>query len=1006
MFSRVIRVLLAGSFWLLALAVIARAQDIGITNGVPYPASHTDTTISQYLPSLPPEPAGSHGFLRNNGEGNWEFADGTPARFYGVSMQLAACFPDSEAAIVIAARLRKLGVNLVRFESMDLGYDWGDYAQQRSFLDAANGFRTLHAGQMARLDWFVYQLKQHGIYSYFILQSARAARADDGLGADADSAMWLGRELQFLYPKARAVEHSIVTQLMVHTNPHTGNAYRNEPALAMVEALDQGSFFSMCRLGYTEYRAGQSGFSYRHSRRVDTLFAQWLKQKYGSTPALAAAWHTAPPNGGYPSLITEGSFEGDFQTYWTINSYDGVTVSTILTQGDSVPNGTLSLKLRIKNAKGASSLYSAYMLQSVTGLEYNTVYRLSFKTKCANADSIPILLGAYQPVDGGMGAGLSGTVYAKPFWQQQQVDFLVPIKSTVPVAVVMWFGAVNGDLTFDDVQLRKLEVPGLVNGESLENFTVGRIPMGSVAISRAVSAQRVADQNAFYMDLERGVYDEMRRLLHDTIGARQVFTGAGHYWASGFQETMAQAASDFTLSAKGWDYISSGAPGAGWETRNTSPLRVDWGGMPNTWVQSAHRRQPFIASFQQPYPNRYQAESVLSNAVYSSLQDWDGLMWDAYADDRLTDNQAIDSLQYYMIGKNPLVTSLMPAASFLYRNRLVAPAQTTISIQHSQDQAQAFTRMINLWDDYGVPGGFNGRAALVNRIVIDSVNASYFTQREDISFSAEVDGQSESDTREILWEYSRGSLTLDAQKAQGVSGYLTRSGGLALRNLDIKLQSGNETATILWVPLDTAQRVGDHGRSLLTIASRMEPTGWHWLDTMHGTTWGGSPMLLDPVRVRLTIKPNDNSNVATLTPLDPSGNPAGTPITGTAVNGKIDLGIDQSTVHSIWFAVELKFDPSAAVAGGATAAGALAAEPSITSERSYVTYSLAVPSGDVRVEAFDALGRMVRTLHAGPADAGRHSERFDAVALPAGTYIIRLRTAEGAVMTTKVAVVR
>ena len=45
--------------------------------------------------------------------------------FYGVSLVNTACFPDSVSAIIVAKRLRKLGVNLVRF--------WGwDYQDSRN----------------------------------------------------------------------------------------------------------------------------------------------------------------------------------------------------------------------------------------------------------------------------------------------------------------------------------------------------------------------------------------------------------------------------------------------------------------------------------------------------------------------------------------------------------------------------------------------------------------------------------------------------------------------------------------------------------------------------------------------------------------------------------------------------------------------------------------------------------------------------------------------------------
>ncbi len=440
MSRRLLRTAFSAAILAVAAAAAVRAQGIGITNGFPYSISPGDTTPSIYLPVTPFEVAGTHGFLRTNSSGNFAFEDGTPARFYGVTMQWAACYPDSVQAEVIAKRLRKIGVNLVRFQYFDNAYDFGDWAQQRTFLDAATQYTTLHPKQIERLDWFLYQLKRNGIYAALTLQSARAARASDGLGADADSAMWLGRELPYLYPQARATTRRIVRLLLDHTNPFTGTAYKNEPAIAMFEGLDQGSLISMNRLGYTEYREGQGGFSYRHSRRLDTLFTQFLRTRYANNAALTAGWRTAPPGGGFPDLIKEGSFEGEFERYWTMQANNGASVTPVLGQGDSVPNGSVSMKLRVRNTRDTSMPYDAYMAENIDGLEFNTSYRLTFKAK----SSVPhwkILVQAYQAGGGYMSAGLYSWQYVEPYWKQFQMDFLVPVKSTLPLELVINFSS-------------------------------------------------------------------------------------------------------------------------------------------------------------------------------------------------------------------------------------------------------------------------------------------------------------------------------------------------------------------------------------------------------------------------------------------------------------------------------------------------------------------------------------------------------------------------------------
>ncbi|MEM7788511.1 MAG: T9SS type A sorting domain-containing protein, partial [Bacteroidota bacterium] len=69
-----------------------------------------------------------------------------------------------------------------------------------------------------------------------------------------------------------------------------------------------------------------------------------------------------------------------------------------------------------------------------------------------------------------------------------------------------------------------------------------------------------------------------------------------------------------------------------------------------------------------------------------------------------------------------------------------------------------------------------------------------------------------------------------------------------------------------------------------------------------------------------------------------------------------------------------------------------------------VAFELEAP-GDVRVAAYDLLGRRVATLADGAFAAGPHRLDADLGAMPAGVYLVRL-VADGAVATTRLTVVR
>lgn len=75
----------------------------------------------------------------------------------------------------------------------------------------------------------------------------------------------------------------------------------------------------------------------------------------------------------------------------------------------------------------------------------------------------------------------------------------------------------------------------------------------------------------------------------------------------------------------------------------------------------------------------------------------------------------------------------------------------------------------------------------------------------------------------------------------------------------------------------------------------------------------------------------------------------------------------------------------------------------IVASESSVNYTLPEAT-DIQISLWDALGRAVKTLHAGHADAGEHTLAWDASALPSGAYFIRLKT-PSAVKTARVVLI-
>ena len=978
----------------LLLLLLAGSTSLGqgIVDGFAADVPVRDTSRSISLPSASDEIAGARGFVTTTSDGRFAFEDGAPARFVGVTLEWSACMPDSAQAITMAARMAKLGINLVRMRYFENAYAWGSWA---SVLDPRTGYQSLDSANMRRFDWLVYQLREHGIYTYLTLQSARAPVAADGYGELADSSLWLGVGLYHLYPQGHTALRKHARLLLDHVNPFTGRAYRDEPAIAMIELLGTGSLTMHYKVGYTHHVNGGNSFSFDHSRRLDTMFATYLGNRYGDRAGLEAAWRVTPPAGGFPNLVSEGSFEGAFDQHWTAVGYDGTSVTPILTQNDSVPDGQYAMTLRVRGARGVTT--TAYLTQSVP-LEYNTLYRLSFRAKASNPEGRSVYLVGVESVEGTY-AGLSTFVDVTSSWKQHEVLFVSPAVQKAPVSIYMFFGDVDGDLSIDAVELKAVQPVGLQPQEALANATVARIPYGHES-SLLVASKRIEDQAEFYMSIDRELLGGLRRFIRDTVRARQPITGASHNWATNLMEASVERTMDFTTANAAWDYVE-GLP-QGLRVRNTSPLRAGYAGViyDNTGV--AHDRQPFVAAIAHPFPNRYLAESMLLLPAYAMHQQWDAVIFDTWTDDRSFDTLAsITPSKFNELAKNPVANALLPAVSQMFRRAMLSEAETTIRLQHTRRQIQQIPRFAWSLNRHALPTHIPLWSMAVSRIVHDSLDATEFSQANDISFPPALDDEAMSDTREIRWEFAQGVLSINTPRVQAATGHLGRSGGVSLDKLDIEVLSNNETATVAWVAIDSTRTLDAVGRSLLVVTSRTEPTAMAWVDTNIVTSWGRAPMLVDPVRVRLRFDVESPATRLAVMVMDSAGHAVGTPL---PVSPDGSVLIDQRVTRSQWY--EVVVDPSSGVGDDGDARGAaLLAHASASGHSVVLQIAVTRPVSDARVELFDALGRRAAMLIVGDLIAGSTRRTIDARGLASGTYTAVLRAGDESA-TTRIAIVR
>jgi hypothetical protein len=176
--------------------------------------------------------AGKDGFVSTR-SGHLVKPDGERFRIWGINFTGAACFPSKEDAPIVAEHLARFAINCVRFHFLDS--NWSDSL----FIKGRDDTRALDPKQLDLLDYFIAELKKRGIYSDINLNVGRNYRKGDGV-RDYEY-LGLAKVLNYFDEHIQMLHKEYAKQLLTHYNPYTKSEYRNEPAVAIVELVNENS---------------------------------------------------------------------------------------------------------------------------------------------------------------------------------------------------------------------------------------------------------------------------------------------------------------------------------------------------------------------------------------------------------------------------------------------------------------------------------------------------------------------------------------------------------------------------------------------------------------------------------------------------------------------------------------------------------------------------------------------------------------------------------------------
>ena len=239
----------------------------------PFTISHNKANSRIDLSNMLEAPAGKDGWVTIRDGHLWK-PSGERLRLWGVNVTDwrpgSAMIPAKEHAPIYAAALASFGINCVRLHFLDL-------PTPRGIIDSTrDDTQHFDSEQLDRLDFWIAELKRRGIYCDLNIVVGRSYKAGDQV-RDYDRIGW-AKALTFFDPRLIELQKQYATALLTHYNPYTRSAYRDEPAIVIVELVNENSLVEAWCQGRLE--PGEPESDEPNWRPITPYYAAMLDRMY------------------------------------------------------------------------------------------------------------------------------------------------------------------------------------------------------------------------------------------------------------------------------------------------------------------------------------------------------------------------------------------------------------------------------------------------------------------------------------------------------------------------------------------------------------------------------------------------------------------------------------------------------------------------------------------------------------------------------------------------------
>jgi hypothetical protein len=771
------------------------------------------------LSRLNARPGGTDGFIRAD-KGHLVDGQGRRVRFFATNLTATACFPEKKDTPRIAARLSKLGFNLVRLHFMD--------------IDAPNGLfqgdmKTIDPVQLDKMDFLVAELKKAGIY---INLNLHVARRYPGLTGEAAKRFGMSKLLDRFYPPFVKMHREYAREMLTHVNPYTKLAYNREPAVMCVEINNENTLLPF-------WSGAPRDLPEPYNTELVRQWNAWLKGKYGTATALRKAWAEGESAGGPNMLKVPATENWDAQT--ANGSESRLTLAKASPDAGKDAPAAGSPILKWEATKPGTESWNLQLFQTGLAIEAGQNYTVTYRARADREIDLDVtaMLGE-SPWNN---LGLSTNTGLTTEWHLFTHTFrgmasggrgrLNFSTNNRPVAIEL-----------GDVSLTVSPRAGLPAGADPAK---GDVPLKAAGVTPPAAL----DHWRFLIETERGVTAGLAGYIRKDLQVKSLVydTQASYGEVAGVERE--NDLSDLVDMHGYWEHPSSWNDD--WTIRNISQITADWGGTLGDIAVHRVAGKPFtVSEYNVPTPNDHAAETLPMLAAFGCFQDWDAIYPYTYLDFK-REWEADRIVGFFDFAGHPGKLAFAPAAALAFRQGLVAPGTKpvilTIPAGRAPESWAAGKQSVgDMWKKAGVPVSSSALRRLEVRFA-QGAGEPFATEK------VEPGPVRKSDTGEIAWTPAGDfSFAVNTPAWRMLAG---RVSGRTVELGDLSVEFGKMAfnyACLAVTSLDE-KPVAESKKVLVTLASRVENQGMNWNADRSsvGRGWGHGPTIAEFVPVTISL---------------------------------------------------------------------------------------------------------------------------------------------------------